>query len=645
MKPQILAAAVTAAAAVAAGAAALIPVVAYAAPAPAPTFAMTTSTATEPLQAARFQITTATTGVVGKVTVALPASMIEGAVMRSVSTLPAGKTTLVPGGIAYTVSKPIQITAGFRVWLTVSGVATPPPGMVAPWIQVWSATGVRLATGTAPALTFAAGPACRSGGWPADYIATENALPGTSAWKIASPGQIVAYSELASARCGDSVFIRSDGPLNGVVRLVVYRMGYYGGYGARAVWSTPAGPWLLGDDQPAPLFIATDSQGRTVNEVKATNWRRTFGFKVDGRFTPGTYLIALTDSAGVGSYVPLTVRDDVGDHKYVMLSSTNTWQAYNTYGGHSAYGEGPSRRLSYDRPYAQNAGSGDFLGFEYGYVFWAEKQGLDMDYITDMQVHYNPETIDGSTLVIPGHPEYWSPNMRATLTGKIAAGTNLLSMSANSIYWQIKPTSTREFEAFKGTYGLQTTFRTPPPAGPGQPEQSIFGAMYFGCYQVDGTTVADDESWLWTAVTPGTQIPHLPAAEVDRQVADQPIPAGTTVLDTTPLTKCSGRTATPEEVMQVTAVDAGGGAGRIFHGASIGWACALSDQCVAYGSPYSVTTAGALAVGQATLNAMAWLDTGVTAPTTLAERTQRQKVGELRLKGGLPAWVRWPQQH
>lgn len=609
-------------------------------PAPDPTFVMTSTTVSEPLQAARFQITTATTARVGQVTVALPASMVNGAVMRVVTTLPAGTISRVSGGIAYRVTNPVSLAAGTRIWLTVSGIATPSSTSLAPMIQVWATNGARVGYGIAPAMQFSAKPACPTAGWPKDYIATENALPGTSAWKIAKPGAISAYAELSSAKCGNNVYIRSNGKLNGVVRMTIYRMGYYGGAGARAVWSQPVGPWLLGDAQPAPLFIARNSSGQTINEVKATNWRRTFGFAVDGRFPPGTYLIALTDNTGTGSYVPLTIRDDIAPHAYTMLSSTNTWQAYNLFGNYDAYTSPRSSTISYDRPYAQNAGSGDFLGFEFGYVFWAEKQGLDSNYTTDVQLHYNPSTIAKGTLVIPGHAEYWSPSMRTNLVSSIAGGTNVLSLSSNSIYWQINPLSQREFQAFKGNYGLQSRFRTA-----GLPEQSILGGMYDGCYQVDGTGVANTTSWLWNGVAAGTKIPHLAAAEVDHVVGGYPVPAGSKVLDTIPLSRCSGSTPTTPQpahmYMQVTIVDPGNGQGRVFHAGSIGWGCALSDQCIAYGTPYSVTTAGALAVGQATMNAIGWLDTG---ESPVIEPPPALEPGTLRLKGGLPTWVDHPHE-
>lgn len=82
----------------------------------------------------------------------------------------------------------------------------------------------------------------------------------------------------------------------------------------------------------------------------------------------------------------------------------------------------------------------------------------------------------------------------------------------------------------------------------------------------------------------------------------------------------------------------------MFHGASIGWGCALSDQCVAYSKPYSVTTDGAIAVGQATLNAIAWLATGVTSPSAIHAQARRVRVGELRVKGGMPPWVSSPHE-
>jgi hypothetical protein len=46
--------------------------------------------------------------------------------------------------------------------------------------------------------------------------------------------------------------------------------------------------------------------------------------------------------------------------------------------------------VSYDRPYAAEQGSGNFLGLEYPLVRWAEQHGLDVTYATDLTLQEHP---------------------------------------------------------------------------------------------------------------------------------------------------------------------------------------------------------------------------------------------------------------
>ena len=103
-----------------------------------------------------------------------------------------------------------------------------------------------------------------------------------------------------------------------------------------------------------------------------------------------------------GDAIPFVVRDDsdgngalgTGSSPLLFQASVLTYQAYNTFGGYSLY-NGPkdltakrsdrSRVASFDRPYA---GSGYEAPFRYDIplVSEIEKQGLDADYTTDIDV-------------------------------------------------------------------------------------------------------------------------------------------------------------------------------------------------------------------------------------------------------------------
>jgi len=75
-------------------------------------------------------------------------------------------------------------------------------------------------------------------------IQTENALPGTTSWELTSPApeeQISGYASQESVRPGDSISF-SVRTLEPRFSASVYRMGWYGGDGARLMRVLPSIP-------------------------------------------------------------------------------------------------------------------------------------------------------------------------------------------------------------------------------------------------------------------------------------------------------------------------------------------------------------------------------------------------------------------
>src|SRR5215217_2730432 len=88
----------------------------------------------------------------------------------------------------------------------------------------------------------------------ASAIATENALPGSSEWTLDRPitdQQIVAYPERESYAAGTDVPIAVSAQPAGLFRWKLFRMGGYGGSGARVY--AEGGP-LAARRQPDPVF-------------------------------------------------------------------------------------------------------------------------------------------------------------------------------------------------------------------------------------------------------------------------------------------------------------------------------------------------------------------------------------------------------
>ncbi len=302
-----------------------------------------------------------------------------------------------------------------------------------------------------------------------DLIRVENAKPGTTDWilKNTKKGpnpplyapedepykegwrrrkQVEGYCSHTSIRAGErlAVYVSTDPPAEYTID--IYRMGYYGGKGARLVRSM--GPFQ-GAAQPTP-----DDGPHNVRESK---WSEGFGLAIPQDWLSGVYLGKLTTlETGGESYVVFIVRDD-RKADLVFQSSDMTWLAYNRwpnwrslydYGTEpwGANAERPGNDVSFDRPYALywngfpagfeplTNGSGEFLLIEHPLAFWLEKEGYDVTYISNVDTHADPEgLLRGKVFVSVGHDEYWTKEMFENVTRARDAGVSLAFLSGNAV--------------------------------------------------------------------------------------------------------------------------------------------------------------------------------------------------------------------
>ena len=274
----------------------------------------------------------------------------------------------------------------------------------------------------------------------AAWVVEENARPGTKAWLVSGspPHGLEGFADRVSAQHGDEVTLFVN-TVAGSVEVDAYRLGWYGGYGARFVAHLGRARGIV---QPVP------SPTPTVNMIEC-DWRPTLRFAVGDTWPPGYYLLKLTGSNGYMQWVPLMVRDDASRAAILVQSSVTTWQAYNLWGGFSLYGTGAggygypdrSRVVSFDRPYPANweDGSADFFGNEYPLVALLERHGVDVSYWTDLDLHEQPQLLaNHRCLVSLGHDEYWSADMRYGVQAAVDAGLNFAVLGANCCYRHIR---------------------------------------------------------------------------------------------------------------------------------------------------------------------------------------------------------------
>lgn len=376
-----------------------------------------------------------------------------------------------------------------------------------------STSGGAATTGTGATTGASAG----GPGW----VRAENARPGTTAWRIdtahlASETELAGYTDAASVLPGDSFGLHLSSAL-GPVTVRAYRLGHYGGTGAREVWTSGAVP---AGRQPGPRTDAL----RTVS----CSWPESLRIRTTG-WPEGSYLLRL-DAGSRAKYVPMVVRSRTTAGRLVLVSAVATHQAYNQWGGYSLY-KGPDKSfatrasaVTFDRPYDRN-GAPLVLAYEQGVVLVAESLDLDLAYVTSWDLHREPELLAGARgLVSPGHDEYWTVPMRRHVESARDAGVNLAFLGANAVYWRARFSADgRVVTCYKSGTGdpqrgsVETTAQWRQAPHP-DPENSLTGMLYEAFPAEADLVVHDPDFFLLagTGAARGDTYAGLVATEIDR---------------------------------------------------------------------------------------------------------------------------------
>ena len=287
-------------------------------------------------------------------------------------------------------------------------------------------------------------------------IRSENIEEGSRDWQLTrvradasgyrSPW-IEGYCSRKSVRVGESIDVMVSTDPARRFRLEIFRMGYYGGRGARLM--TTLGPFE-GKAQPTP------SPG--LKDVHECRWSPSTTLTIPEDWTSGVYLGRLStipdgpDDPYWQSYVVFIVADDRAAD-VLFQCSDHTWQAYNRWPSHySVYShpkgtQGPWADVSFDRPYGREAqfdtvvndpltmGSGEFLPLEFPLAYWLEEQGYDVTYGSNSDLLTPERGLRCKAFVSVGHDEYWDIRQFRSVERMRDEGVNLLFLSGNSICW------------------------------------------------------------------------------------------------------------------------------------------------------------------------------------------------------------------
>jgi hypothetical protein len=88
-------------------------------------------------------------------------------------------------------------------------------------------------------------------------------------------------------------------------------------------------------------------------------------------------------------------------------------------------------------PYDRSAG---FLNkWEHAFVRWAEGEGIALDYLTDYDLDAEDGALDAyGAVILVGHSEYWSARERDAIERFVDRGGNLAIFSGNTAFWKVR---------------------------------------------------------------------------------------------------------------------------------------------------------------------------------------------------------------
>jgi hypothetical protein len=366
-------------------------------------------------------------------------------------------------------------------------------------------------------------------------IQEENRLPGSRSWSLdqsAPPRAIEGFASEVSVLPGQRVRFHISTAPAAHYRIVLYRLGWYRGAGARVLACIPG---CTRDRQGGAQL---QPRPQPVSGLTRAAWPVTDTFRFPRKAVSGYFLakLQLTSGGNRGkvTYIPLILRALLSRHSPILVqAAVNTWQAYNSWGGKSLYAFNstdhiPATHVSFSRPYRTMAPVP--IQWEIGLVRFLERRGYDVSYTTDVDTDRKPRELRHHRLVISsGHDEYWSKRMRDAFEAARTGGTNLAFLGADIADWQIR------YEDARRTIVEYRDARKDPNKDPRQktvrfrelvpprPQCELLGISYEGVrgagdpprsYSVNPAALKD--AWFrGTGFTPTSTLPHSVGYEWD----------------------------------------------------------------------------------------------------------------------------------
>ncbi len=185
-------------------------------------------------------------------------------------------------------------------------------------------------------------------------------------------------------------------------------------------------------------------------------WPVTAQFTIPSNWPSGFYAAKFPTDAGT-RWVFFVVKAAApgSTSPIVVVATTNTYAAYNQFGGKSVYDERSTNHqrahvVSFARPFDDNAGLGRFPLWEQQFVDWMTAESRPFEVIADDDLA-DPSILGHYRVaLIAGHSEYWTRTMRENLAAFSNAGGHVAIFGGNTMWWQARvDLGARTFTCYK----------------------------------------------------------------------------------------------------------------------------------------------------------------------------------------------------
>ncbi|MFI6770502.1 N,N-dimethylformamidase beta subunit family domain-containing protein [Streptomyces sp. NPDC050355] len=265
-------------------------------------------------------------------------------------------------------------------------------------------------------------------------------------------------------------------------------------------------------------FVEGDTSGRPSDPPRRL--RHPSGFERE-------FFIVRPSSAGSLSRI-LYKKSTFTRHAYNRSDRSGLERACNLYENpvyaNAVAGTGTPKghKVSMRRP----GGINDLGYWDAPFIGWLERNGYDVEYCGDLDLHEDPELLhDYDLLLSVGHDEYWSQGMRTHVESFVRSGGNVAFFSANTCWWRVHLTdggtafvsdTDHEAEGAGPPPTAADLWWRPAPGGVGVPENSLTGVSFRngGVWPGDwpgdrpcpGFTVQHADHWVYegTGLADGT---------------------------------------------------------------------------------------------------------------------------------------------